>query len=139
MARAVAEPCILCEQIKCSCGKPAPAPKTTRKRAPKVEAAVPPVAVSPQPVEQPTSTVAPWDEPQPVKQSARAAMKARAARSTVPAPTVEQGDPIMETAIRNVAPLLAPDERNKYAHLAVRATPVANRADAWKQRKAAHG
>lgn len=145
MAKNALDPCIICEQLKCRCGKPPEAPKVTkpRKRSPKPEAAVPPAAVPQQPVEQPSSTEDPLAGITTQKASARAAMKARAARSNPARPAIPAPPPrdeVMEDAIRACAPIMAGDEKPKYGNILWdRPSEIDQRALAWKMRMQSRG
>jgi len=138
MARTkIAEPCLICEQIGCRCGKPPKAEKPARKRVPRTPAApaAPEPAVVREPVQQVPVTPSPVDDPAPPKQSARAAMKARAARSRPAQPARVVGHDPTEAAIRALAPILHPDDRAKFSHLINRHSDVTIRAATWRQRR----
>lgn len=134
----VPDPCLICSEVNCSCGKPAKepkAPKVARKRAPKVEAPAAP-AVPPEPVQQAPVLAHPIDAAPTAKADARAAMKARAARSRATSATPDP-DRVMDEAIRALAPILSEDEKKNHAHVlwAIPTSP-SDRALAWRQRRA---
>ena len=139
MPKNTVDPCIICSEIKCRCGKPARllTPKKRRAAQPRValpvQESVPP---APEPVAEPSSTPDPWDDAPVAKDAARAAMKARAARSR-PAQSarVLDHDPT-EDAIRALAPILHPDDRSKFSHLINRHSDVSIRAATWRQGRA---
>lgn len=138
MPKNAVDACIICGEVKCCCGKPARLPTPKRKRAPAAPAAALPLPSPPpedQPVQQASSEPDPWDDAPTVKESARAAMKARAARSRQPQPArVTTADPI-EAAIKVLLPILHPDDRVKYGKLANQHSDVSLRAATWRQRR----
>jgi hypothetical protein len=139
MPRAGVDPCLICNEVKCRCGRPAKpqAPKKRKAAQPRVALPVQePVPPVPEPVAEPSSIPDPWDDAPAPKEAARAAMKARAARSRGPARArVSDHDPTQD-AIRALAPILHPDERHKYGALINRHTDVSIRAAVWRQGRA---
>lgn len=138
MPRNAVDACILCEQIKCRCGRPAKPVAPRKRRAPAAPVAPPtqaPVPPAPEPVQQVPSTPDPWDDAPVPKEAARAAMKARAARSRATQPArVSDHDPT-EDAIRALAPILHRDEVTKYDALIHRRSEVNVRAAIWRQKR----
>jgi hypothetical protein len=155
MVRRVPDPCIICEQVACRCGKPPKAERVPRKRAPKTPA---PAPVSAEPVQAHTCSWCtaeeraagmpcacqaevvplephPLDSTPTLKASARDAMRARAARSRAAQPVADEGDRVTEDAIRALAPILHSDERTKHAAVLTKPSSIHARAMAWRQRR----
>jgi hypothetical protein len=142
------DPCLICDEVNCRCGKAPKPEKVVRKRSPKKAQPAAP-APDPEPVQQVASEPHPLDAPPAPKASARAAMKARAARSRTPAPVAPTPAPVvqvkqvptsaepdvMQDAIRALEPILAYEEKVTHAKVLARTTS-SDRAAAWRERRA---
>lgn len=132
--RPVFESCMLCGELPCVCIK---APKA--KAAPRPRKS--PAKVTPQ-VEEPPAPVAALPDDPPVtppsrKAAVRAAMRAHVrgveAPPTAPSAPLD-ADPVMEDAIRALAPILHPIERRAYDAVLNAPSSIQSRAAAWREK-----
>lgn len=128
----VMDTCMFCADEPCAMHKPKdkPAPKP-RKKAVKAAAPTPAIAPATAPV--------PDDPPMPAtrpKAAVYAAMRAHVKPSTAPPPaTAAASDPVMDDAIRALAPILHSDERRNRRDVLTLPRTVEARAQAWKERR----
>lgn len=132
--RPVFESCMLCGELPCVCIK---APKA--KAAPKPRKA--PAKPTPQ-VEEPPAPVAALSDDPPMppttrKAAVRAAMRAHVrgveAPPAAPVPVLVS-DPVMDDAIRALAPILHPIERRAYDAVLNAPSSIQSRAAAWREK-----
>lgn len=152
--RPVFESCMFCGQLPCACIKAPKAkavPKPRKTAAPKPEpftgppkcswctpeeraAGMPCACNAPAPV-----AALPDDPPMPPptrKAAVRAAMRAHVSSPApvAPAPEPVISDPVMEDAIRALAPILHPVERRRHDAVLNSPSAVRQRAAAWRNK-----
>lgn len=138
MVRNKLDPCIFCGEAPCVCNAPAkPVPKKRVQPVP-VESEVAPVAI-----EQPGPPAPPQRKPS-FKEAMKAAAAAAPPRPVDPPPPpkpvrkqreVNEADALFAAAVRALAPLLAPYEREKYRVIITSTPGPEERKVVWKARR----
>lgn len=149
MAKKMAyEPCMLCMQLPCACfGAPKPR-KQARRAAPlpaKSTASAEGNTGKDELVDitsvigaTPSAALSSGDGPAPPaqKQGVHAAMRARVAQAPAPTPVTEPAsDPVMDDAIRSLAPLLHPIELRQYQAVLEAPRTIVRRAEQWRGKR----